>query len=250
MDKRSFLKSMAALAASTALPLKSLALRAPSSDKDLPWAISVDVLESCSCPPFCQCFFTSKPPASMEMGAGHEMGSKHVCRFIQAYHVNRGHSGDVVLDGVRFWFAGDAGDDFDKPKLDWAVFTFDSSMSQQQKDALMSVLRHLRWYRPERWNSYAVGPSESIQWSADEKGAHATLGTQSEVKLTTATGLQDKPVIMMNMDYFGYPRNNGFTLMPSDILTYRQGPHPFEYIAKGTNGLHTTLEMNAKDFPG
>lgn len=52
----------------------------------------------------------------------------------------------------------------------------------------------------------------------------------------------------MNMDYFGYPRNNGFMLMPGDILAYRQGPHPFEYMGKGTNGLHTTLEMNAADF--
>lgn len=182
------------------------------------------------------------------MGHG-AMGTEHVCRFNQAYQINHGHSGPVRLDGIRFWFAGDAGDDFEKPRLEWAVFTFDSATSREQRDALMSALRHLRWYRPERWKSYMVGPDASIRWSADEKGAHATLGdTLAEVKLTTMTGLQDKPVMMTNMDYFGYPRNSGFVLMPSDVLAYRQGLRPFEYIAKGTNGLHTTLDMTAADF--
>lgn len=157
----------------------------------------------------------------------------------------------MQLDGARFWFAGNAGDDFDKPKLEWAVLTLDSQMTDEQRDALLTVIRHLRWYRPERWLSYELADPAPMTWTADARGAHATLGggAVAEVKLTTMAGMHEKPVMMMNMDYFGYPRNNGFVLMPSDVLAYRKGAHPFEYVAKGTNGLRTTLEMTADDFP-
>lgn len=247
MNKRTFIKSLAAVAATQTLFLRTRSLAAqPSAPRKSPaWALSVDVLESCSCPVFCQCFFTDKPPASMDM-EGHE---RHVCEFIQAYHVNAGHLGSVRFDGARFWFAGNAGDDFDKPKLEWAVLTFDSALPLEQRDALLTVIRHLHWYRPERWTSYTVGDPLPMTWAATAKGARATLGAVGEVKLTTMEGMGGKPVTMTNMDYFGYPRNSGFVLMPSDVLTYRQGAHPFEYFGKGTNGLLTTLEMTADDFP-
>ena len=247
MDKRTFIKSLAAAAAVQALPFRARALAAPSPSRrgNPAWALNVDVLESCSCPVFCQCFFTDKPPATMNM-AGR---AQHVCEFIQAYHVNSGHLGSVNLDGARFWFAGNAGDDFDKPKLEWAVLTTDSALSAEKRDALLTVVRHLHWYRADRWKSYAVGNPLPITWSADAKGARATLGSVGEVKLTTMEGMHGKPVMMNNMDYFGYPRNSGFVLMPSDVLTYRAGEHPFSYVGKGTNGLLTTLDMTAADFP-
>ena len=249
MNTRTFLKSLAVLAGVGAIRSDALASVGRSTSASGDWALNMDVLESCSCPVFCQCFFTGKPPASMSMD--HEqMGAEHVCRFNQAYRVNRGHLRGIALDGLRFWFAGDAGDDFDKPKLEWAVFTFDPAASQKQREALLSVLRHLRWYRPGRWKSYAIGSDAPIHWAADEKGARATLGgTLAELKLTTMAGMQDRPVTVSNLDYFGYPRNSGFVLMPSDLLAYRQGPHPFEYVKKGTNGFHTRVEMNAADFP-
>ena len=242
MDKRTFLKSLAMLAAAPALGDGLFAAQAtPVVDED--WTLNVSVLESCSCPVFCQCFFTGKPPASHEAHGG----MQHVCRFNQAYQVNTGHVGPVRLDGARFWLVGDAGDDFDKPKLDWAVLTFDSRLTPERRTALLGAIQHLRWYRPERWKSFAIGPSAPIEWAADNKGAHATLGGSiAEVKLTTLHDLNTSPVTISNMGYFGYPRNNGFVLMPSDLIAYRQGARAFEY--KGTNGLLTTVEMNAHDF--
>ena len=244
MDKRTFLRSLAMVTAVPALNRRLFA--APDAAQSADWAINVSVLESCSCPVFCQCFFTGKPPASMAMHDGHSM-TQHVCRFNQAYRVNSGHAGAVPLDGARFWFTGDAGDDFDKPKLEWAVFTFDSAIPSAQRDALLAVLRHLRWYRPERWNSYAIAESAPITWYADAKGAHATLGgTTAEVRLTTLHDLNSSPVTISNMGYFGYPRNTGLILMPADLVAYRRGPRAFEY--KNTNGLLATLDMNAHDF--
>ena len=246
MDKRRFLKSLGVLAASRWVG-GGMAVAEQGADRNESWALNVSVLESCSCPVFCQCFFTGKPPASPGMHQGHAM-TQHVCRFNQACKVNTGHSGYVRLDGARFWFLGDAGNDFANTKLDWAILTFDPGVSQEQRKELLMVLRHLRWYRPERWNSYTIADDAVVEWSADEKGAHATLGggAIAETKLTTMLGLQNKPVIMSNMEYFGYPRNSGFILMPSDLIAYRVGDRAFEY--KGTNGLLTTVDMAAHDF--
>jgi hypothetical protein len=76
--------------------------------------------------------------------------------------VHSGHARSVRLEGARFWYSGDAGDDFGKEKLEWAILTFDPHVSGDQRDALLSVLRHLRWYRPERWKSYTVGEDDPI----------------------------------------------------------------------------------------
>ncbi len=53
-------------------------------------------------------------------------------------------------------------------------------------------------------------------------------------------------VPMNKMDYFGYPRNSGFLLMPNDVEAYRVGNKAFEY--HGTNGLVTTVEITSHDI--
>lgn len=273
MDKRSFIKSLAVMSAPASFEKVAWGAGTGAA-AHADWSLRVSVLESCSCPVFCQCFFTGKPPQPNQMEAhpgahmdsygdahmsGHSdhahahAGAAHpFCRFNQAYQVVSGHSGSVSLDGSRFWFLGDAGDDFAKPKLEWAMLSFDSRVSQAQRTALLGVLRHLRWYRPERWKSYRIGEDAPIEWSADSRRARATLGpggSIAEVALATMLGMQDRPVTVSNLDYFGYPRNSGFILMPSTLLAYRGPTHSFEFRDRGTNGLLTTLEMTARDFP-
>ena len=68
--------------------------------------------------------------------AGHgEAGGEHYCKFNNAYKVNKGHYGDVKLDGAKFWLAGDLGGDFSKGQMDWAVLTFDPSVKPEQRQA-------------------------------------------------------------------------------------------------------------------
>lgn len=211
------------------------------------WSVNMTVMETCSCPLFCQCFFTGKPPAEGTM-TGH-MDMKGFCRFNQAYRVNAGHFGSTRLDGAEFWFAGDAGEDFANPKLEWAVLTFDSSLTREQKDALTAILHHLHFYRPERWKSFRVGRSAAMNWSFTNDSAKASLdgGKTAEVVLRRLDGgMNNKPVTMNNMDYFGYPRNTGFLLMPNDLEAYHVGDKGFEY--HGTNGLVTTVDISSNDI--
>ena len=212
------------------------------------WSVNMTVIEACSCPVFCQCFFSGKPPADgghAEHGAGK---ARHYCRFNQAYKVNVGHFETIRLDGAKFWFAGDAGEDFALPKLDWAILTFDSSVTKEQSNALLAILRNLRFYRPERWNSYEIGKSAAMSWSTTSDRAEASLdgGKTAEVVLRRLKGMNDGPVTLNNLKYFGYPRNDGFLLMPNEVEAYRVGGKAFEFM--GSNGFMTTVEITSKDI--
>lgn len=213
------------------------------------WSVNMTVMETCSCPLFCQCFFTGKPPVDNDMGSHGKMEMKGYCRFNQAYKVNNGHFGLIRLDGAMFWFAGDAGEDFALPKLDWALLTFDSSVTKEQKEGLLTILHHLHFYRPERWRSYGIAKSAAMTWSFSSDSAKASLdrGRTAEVILRRLDGgMNERPVTLNNMDYFGYPHNTGFLLMPNEVEAYRAGDKAFEY--RGTNGLVTTVEISSKDI--
>ncbi|PYS95074.1 MAG: hypothetical protein DMF50_10375, partial [Acidobacteria bacterium] len=85
------------------------------------WAANTTVIEACSCPMFCQCYFNTSP-ASHSHGAG---VAEHFCRANLAHKINKGHYGSTSLDGVKFWVSNDLGGDFSHGKMDWAVLTFD-----------------------------------------------------------------------------------------------------------------------------
>jgi hypothetical protein len=60
------------------------------------WHMNATVIEACSCPMFCQCYFNTKPAAHH----AHEGASKHFCRANNAYKINKGNYGSVNLDGA------------------------------------------------------------------------------------------------------------------------------------------------------
>jgi len=48
-----------------------------------------------------------------------------------AYKVNHGNYGATKLDGAKFWIAGDLGGDFSKGEMDWAILTFDPTVTAE-----------------------------------------------------------------------------------------------------------------------
>src|SRR5438309_10001509 len=100
------------------------------------WSMNATAIEACSCPMFCQCYFSTKPAAHSEH-AGHSHGEgEHFCKFNMAYKVNHGKYGATKLDGAKFWIAGDLGGDFSKGEMDWAVVTFDPSVTAEQREGI------------------------------------------------------------------------------------------------------------------
>ena len=61
------------------------AARTPARAAGPDWAANMTVIEACSCPMFCQCYFNTKP--AMHAGGHEGHGAKHFCRANNAYKV-------------------------------------------------------------------------------------------------------------------------------------------------------------------
>ncbi len=209
------------------------------------WAMNATIIEACSCPMFCQCYFNPEPAVHAGdhgVHKGHAEG--HYCKFNNAFKVNRGNYGATKLDGAKFWISGDLGADFSKMETDWAVLTFDPSVTKEQREGIAAIMPKVY---PVKWKSFTVANDAKMEWSASKDAAHATLdaGKIAEVQLARFPGMTDDPVVIKNLRYFGAPRNDGFVMMPNKVEAYRAGDKAFEY--RGTNGFMITFDITSKD---
>jgi hypothetical protein len=227
----------------------SVALAAGTTAPD--WSMNATVIEACSCPMFCQCYFNTKPAGHSAAGGPHAhhaaAGASHFCRANNAYKVNKGHYGATSLDGAKFWIATDLGGDFSAspPLMDWAVLYLDKSLTPAQRDGIAAIAGKVF---PVKWKSFQVAEGTIDKWEFNKDEAVALLdgGKSGEVRLKRFPGMTDEPVVIKNLRYWGAPRNDGFVMMPNVVEAYRVGPKAFEY--KGTNGFMLTLDISSKDF--
>jgi hypothetical protein len=240
VSRRTFLQvaGSGAIVAGVQAGLGSTALHAQTKAASSDWAMNATLIEACSCGMFCPCYFGTVPSAH-----GHGSMAEHFCRFNMAYRVNSGHLGNVSLNGLKLWIAGDLGADFSKG-ANWAEITFEPSATKEQRAAITTIVPHVY---PVTWKAFTLGKDAAIDWVATKERAAASLdgGKAAHIILRRNPGMTQEPVVISNLRYFGAPRNTGFVLMPNEIETYRVGANPFEY--KGTNGFMITYDITAKD---
>lgn len=206
------------------------------------WAMNATIIEACSCPMFCPCYFGTAPAAHHEHGSEE---AKHFCKFNNAFKVNKGHYGATKLDGAKFWLAGDLGDDFGDGEIEWAILTFDPSVTKEQREGVGAIIGHVY---PVKIKSMKIAPDTAIEWKATKDRAEARMdgGKTAEVVLVRYPGNTDDPIVIKNLRYFGVPRNDGFVLMPNEIEAYRGGDHPFVY--HDSNGFMITIDIKSSDI--
>jgi hypothetical protein len=176
------------------------------------WSMNATIIEACSCPMFCQCYFNDKPAAHGEhAGHSHGEGGEHFCKFNNAYQMNHGNYGAVKLDGAKFWVSGDLGGDFSKGQMDWATLTFDPAVTPEQREGIKAIVGHVY---PVKWNSFNVAQDAKMDWTATRDHAEAKMdgGKVGEVVLNKFKGMTDDPIVIKNLKYWGVPRNDGFMI--------------------------------------
>jgi hypothetical protein len=242
---------LAALLATAGVASAATADKPMDKAKGEAWSMNATIIEACSCPMFCQCYFSTKPAAHAMAGMeGHEHGGgEHYCRANNVFKVNKGMYGKTKLDGAKFWISMDLGDDFSDGTMKWAVVTFDPSVSKEQRDGILAAVTNLY---PVKWETpVQVGEDLPIEWSHTGDKAVAKLdgGKAGEVVLNGGAVGRNKtaPVVITNLKYWGAPRHDGFVLMPNEVEAYRLGPNAFEF--KGTNGFMITVDIASKDAP-
>ena len=203
------------------------------------WAVNATIIDGCSCRMLCPCIFGS--PATVGSAATHEHSGHRSCFFNMAVRVNAGHYGNVRLDGLKFWFAGDKGD------AKTVELTFEPSATKEQRDGIREFLSH---FLPLKWESFTEGPDAKIDWKAEAVRAEAKLdgGKAAEVVLNRFSGATGKATtVIKHMRYFAAIRNEGFNILPVEIIAYRRGPKPAPFEFRGTSGWTITIDMNSND---
>lgn len=194
--------------------------------KEEPWSLKASYIEACSCELFCPCYFNTHP-------------DKDYCKFNNVIKIEKGHYGNVKLDGMKLWMAGDLGGDFSKGELKSVYFTFEPSASQEQVDAALKVFAKIY---PAKFMDQGVDRAP-IVWEKKGKTAYAKLGAgQAEVTLSVVTGNDGKsPVVIKNLTYWGAKKNNGFVMAKSK---HHYKGHQLDYAFDDANGFLIELESS------
>jgi hypothetical protein len=207
------------------------------------WAFNASLIEACSCPMFCQCYFNTKP-AAHHKDNNHGEESEHFCKFNIATIVNEGYYSNTNLKGVKFWQAGDTGPDFHEDLMNWNTVMFDPSVSKKQREGIIKILEYI-WSLS--WKEFKVAGDAEITWQANEEEAEALLndGKLGKIKLVKFPGMDGNFIVIKNLSYWGVPRHDGFVLMPNKIQAYYGEGKDFVY--ENSNGFMITIDINSSD---
>ena len=111
------------------------------------WAMNATVIEACSCPMFCQCYFNTKP-AGHAAPTGHE-GTRRAPALLPRQQRLQGEQGPLrrtKLDGAKFWIASDLGGDFSNGRR-WTGRCSTSTRPRPRSSATASAHRRARCSR-------------------------------------------------------------------------------------------------------
>ena len=217
--------------------LIALVAAAPAKgDRAGTYDVTGDVIEACSCPLFCVCYFNSEP------------ANPHMCEFNMAYRLRPGsHWGDVDLSNARFWLSGDLGPDaLSKGEAGWVVVTFDrKTTSPAQRQAIGNALGKIY---PVKWGKMETR-EDDVEWHHDaaNKANHARLASgMAEVTLSRGTWESTgTATVLKGLKYFGATSNDGFVALKS--THYYHGDNKFDL--KDMNGFFITVHSKGKIEP-
>lgn len=216
-----------------ALPVLCFALLAASSSST-PARMKADYVEACSCHAFCPCYFNKH--------AEHPY-----CEFNMAVKVREGQSGNVKLDGAKYWLAGDLGDEWGTNKKGkWVVVSFDPTTTKEQRDALAPII--LKTYGLE-WGELKVQEAAiTITRTGDIAEAKLGDGQLAYMKLKRIPGVDGKGVTLHNVAYFGAQSNEGFELYKSIEHRADVAGHKFSYADR--NAFLISIDTSAGQSTG
>jgi hypothetical protein len=207
---------------------------APSSTKN-DFDITSTYIEACSCDMFCPCYFNTHSTMHADM---------QFCRANLVFHVDKGHYNDVKLDGAKVWISSDLGSDWSTGKDSWAVVTYDSSVTPQQKAALDDIVAQLY---PFKW-TWLKSEMAPFSWSIDAMSGVAEAKRsdgKGEVTLERMKGDRPKQeIVVHNLHYWNAQSNDGFRMWKSKREYYEGYDQKFDYA--GTNGFLITIHFSGK----
>ncbi len=179
------------------------------------WAINGSYTESCSCNPACPCHFGSAPTLDH-------------CRGIGLFEIEKGHYGDVNLDGVSIVAALDIGK--------WVKYYVNDGASDEQAKAAGPIFAKMFGLPP----GMEVLSTQIVPITVERTATMVKFSVpDSKVEIELIKGLNDKPIKIVNLPI---AHLKDYTQYKSTILDHK-GEKKFSY--SGTNGLTSKVDMSS-----
>ncbi len=158
-------------------------LSVPDTAHEENWSVDASLVEDCSCREFCPCYFQHLP----------DRGG--MCDFNTIFNVNSSNYGDVKIDGVRVWLAGNLEGDGSAFQGKWLTLAFDEKTTKEQEDATIKVLSKIY---PLEWNVLPV-EKKPITLLRDGDVIDASM-PGAHLRMTANKGADGKsPVVLNNL---------------------------------------------------
>jgi hypothetical protein len=147
----------------------------------IPWEISGDLSEACTCAVPCSCNFNEGP------------SPRHYCYSLFAMDIHKGHYGNLKLDGLHL--AGAHG----KKSEVWYI---DDRATSEQAEALKAIANHMLTKRTAHFET------AHIVQEVGEKGNHLQVGDKGGFEADYIIGLDKKtPVMVENNTSWNIPKS-------------------------------------------
>jgi hypothetical protein len=157
-----------------ALMATAMAMAADNTESRVPWEISGNLSEACTCSVPCTCNFGQGP------------SPHHYCWSLFSLDIQKGHYGDLKLDGLKV--AGEHGKKSD-------VWYIDDHASKEQFAALKVMLKHMDGTRKK----IAYYESAQITQEITDAGQKLKVGDHGGFEADFIMGMDDKtPVKVEN----------------------------------------------------
>lgn len=174
------------------------------------WALKGAWSDTCSCEVACPCFFGSEP-------------TEHFCEGTSLFEIEKGHYGDVEIDGLTAMVTMRAGK--------WTRIYVANTATPEQVEAVASVI-------PLAVPFLAMGTIEAVQAvpiSVERTETTLRYGTpESTVEIEIVKGANGAPIHITNMPTKGlpFPEIHDHTQYRSVLSKHDSEAHSFEWSGR------------------
>lgn len=193
------------------------------------WKMQGEYLESCNCRGACPCVYL-EPPTEGD------------CTAMVGWHIERGHYGQVALDGLNIVVVLNAPGPM--AEGNWkAVLYLDQRADEQQQEALGSVFGGKAGGHPEILASM-IGEILAVERQPIgfliEKGhRHLTIGDSHEANINAIEGQGGQDVTISNHPFAVAP---GHSLVVAKSGSLRHQNHGLQLDLSGRSALYSPFE--------
>ncbi len=227
-NRRGFLQYLTMLGVGGHALLRSGALKAA----DLPWMIEGRAVAVDNCVIGCPCLL-GEPP------------THPVCRVTEVMQVDKGHFGDIILDGTSFSYAAE----FSKAsreaphKYHFTAFYIDSGAAPEQRRALRKVLTYppySEFAEPAEIREVPIDLAMEA-WAMVGQSHGATVGDIARIEVSTIAGGDPREPLVLTNGAPGFP---WVAVGESIDSFYRSAGKNFSF--DGTSGESFRFELAGK----